>query len=50
TSVIILLTCIFMPPLGAFLLKGCGAEVIIAICLTILGWIPGILYVFWLWL
>lgn len=50
TSLIIVLATVFLPPLGAFLLKGCGAEVVIAICLTILGWIPGIAYVLWLWL
>ncbi|OJJ51708.1 hypothetical protein ASPZODRAFT_12521 [Penicilliopsis zonata CBS 506.65] len=40
---------IILPPLGVFLERGCGADLLINICLTILGWLPGIihaLYVF----
>lgn len=40
---------IFLPPLGVFLLKSCGPEVIMATCLTILGWFPGVIYGVWLW-
>ncbi|CCG84436.1 protein of unknown function [Taphrina deformans PYCC 5710] len=49
-SAIILLTTVFIPPLGVFLLLGCGSEVLIAICLTILGWFPGLIYAVFLWL
>ncbi|BCR84833.1 YqaE/Pmp3 family membrane protein [Aspergillus chevalieri] len=35
---------IILPPLGVFLEKGCGADFLINICLTILGWIPGIIH------
>ncbi|KAJ5390244.1 uncharacterized protein N7496_001312 [Penicillium cataractarum] len=31
---------IILPPLGVFLERGCGADLLINICLTILGWIP----------
>lgn len=33
-----------LPPLGVFLETGCGADFLINICLTILGWIPGIIH------
>jgi uncharacterized membrane protein YqaE (UPF0057 family) len=35
---------IILPPLGVFLERGCGADLLINICLTILGYIPGILH------
>lgn len=50
TSVVILISTVFLPPLAAFLLKGCGHEVIVAICLCILGWFPGIVYAVYLWM
>ncbi|KAF2171190.1 hypothetical protein M409DRAFT_18307 [Zasmidium cellare ATCC 36951] len=33
-----------LPPLGVFLERGCGADFLINILLTILGWIPGIIH------
>ncbi|PTU21317.1 hypothetical protein P175DRAFT_0476252 [Aspergillus ochraceoroseus IBT 24754] len=33
-----------LPPLGVFLERGCGADLLINICLTILGWLPGIIH------
>ncbi|CAI7613269.1 unnamed protein product [Penicillium pancosmium] len=35
---------IILPPLGVFLERGCGADLLINICLTILGWVPGIIH------
>ncbi|XP_024360483.1 salt stress-induced hydrophobic peptide ESI3 [Physcomitrium patens] len=35
---------IFLPPLGVFLRYSIGAEFWICLLLTILGYIPGILY------
>lgn len=49
TSIVIVLACLFLPPLGVLLLDGIGPEFIISICLTILGWIPGVIYAVWLW-
>jgi len=44
-SDIIKIICAFiLPPLGVFLERGCGADLLINILLTILGWIPGILH------
>ncbi|KAJ5137356.1 stress response RCI peptide [Penicillium atrosanguineum] len=36
------------PPLGVFLERGCGADLLINICLTILGWIPGVIHAFYI--
>ncbi|KAK3946022.1 hypothetical protein QBC46DRAFT_370621 [Diplogelasinospora grovesii] len=35
---------IILPPLGVFLERGCGADLLINILLTILGYIPGIVH------
>ncbi|KAN0076972.1 plasma membrane proteolipid 3 [Tylopilus felleus] len=33
-----------LPPLGVFLERGCGADFIINIALTVLGWLPGVVH------
>ncbi|KAJ3561904.1 hypothetical protein NP233_g9906 [Leucocoprinus birnbaumii] len=35
---------VVFPPLGVFLERGCGADLLINILLTILGYIPGIIH------
>ncbi|CAC22612.2 plasma membrane proteolipid Pmp3 [Schizosaccharomyces pombe] len=35
---------IILPPLGVFLERGCGADVIINILLCCLGYVPGIIH------
>ncbi|KAH8785821.1 hypothetical protein F5883DRAFT_92503 [Diaporthe sp. PMI_573] len=35
---------IFLPPLGVFFERGCGADLFINILLTVLGYIPGIIH------
>jgi len=35
---------ILLPPVGVFLERGCGPDLLINILLTILGYIPGILH------
>ncbi|KAJ7973198.1 Hydrophobic protein like, partial [Quillaja saponaria] len=39
-----ILVAIILPPLGVFLKFGCKAEFWISLLLTILGYIPGIIY------
>ncbi|KAL1964129.1 hypothetical protein VTN77DRAFT_7217 [Rasamsonia byssochlamydoides] len=39
-----IIAAIILPPLGVFLERGCGADLLINICLTILGYIPGIIH------
>ncbi|XP_071725499.1 hydrophobic protein RCI2A-like [Rutidosis leptorrhynchoides] len=35
---------IILPPLGVFFKFGCHSEFWICVLLTLLGWIPGIIY------
>lgn len=49
SDIIKIIFAIFIPPVGVFLERGCNADFLINILLTILGYIPGIihaLYVF----
>ncbi|EJP62462.1 hypothetical protein ACQRIT_000281 [Beauveria bassiana] len=39
-----ILLAIILPPIGVLLERGCGADLCINICLTILGYIPGIIH------
>ncbi|KAF3395872.1 Plasma membrane proteolipid 3 [Penicillium rolfsii] len=39
---------IFIPPLGVFLISGCGADFWINVLLTILGYFPGHIHAFYL--
>ncbi|KAI9243616.1 hypothetical protein BDA99DRAFT_530100 [Phascolomyces articulosus] len=43
----LILIIMLLPPVGVFLLKGCGADFWINLCLTILGYIPGHLHGFY---
>ncbi|BBM98707.1 hypothetical protein MPTK1_1g15610 [Marchantia polymorpha subsp. ruderalis] len=43
-SFIDVLLAILLPPLGVFLAFGCASEFWICLLLTILGYIPGIIY------
>ncbi|KAI8638537.1 hypothetical protein BD408DRAFT_311537, partial [Parasitella parasitica] len=44
---VIIITLIF-PPLGVFLMFGCGADFCINLCLTMLGFLPGFVHAFYL--
>ncbi|MBF6096411.1 YqaE/Pmp3 family membrane protein [Nocardia cyriacigeorgica] len=44
TNFLDILIAIILPPLGVFLRFGCGVEFWICLLLTILGYIPGIIY------
>ncbi|KAE8449532.1 plasma membrane proteolipid Pmp3 [Mollisiaceae sp. DMI_Dod_QoI] len=41
------LVAIFIPPLAVFLKRGCAVDFLINVCLTILGWIPGVIHAWW---
>ncbi|KAK8177465.1 hypothetical protein IWX90DRAFT_492202 [Phyllosticta citrichinensis] len=38
------LIALFLPPLPVFSRRGCGADLLISIALTILGWLPGVIH------
>ena len=42
------LLCLFLPPLGALLEFGCGAEFLLNLLLTLLGWFPGVVHAYYL--
>ncbi|CAD0089572.1 UPF0057-domain-containing protein [Aureobasidium namibiae CBS 147.97] len=44
SDIIKIIIAIILPPLGVFLERGCGADLLINILLTILGYIPGIIH------
>ena len=39
---------LFLPPIAVLLQKGVGKELIIDIILTLLGWLPGVVYALYL--
>ncbi|KAL1617844.1 hypothetical protein SLS54_007626 [Diplodia seriata] len=43
SDVLLYFLAIFVPPVPVFIKRGCGADFLISICLSILGWIPGVL-------
>ncbi len=36
-----------MPPLAVFLKHGLGSEFLISLLLTLVGWLPGVIYAFY---
>jgi uncharacterized membrane protein YqaE (UPF0057 family) len=41
SAIFLIIITIFLPPVGVFLIAGCGADLLVNICLTILGYLPG---------
>ncbi|MCJ1440977.1 MAG: hypothetical protein MMC23_001463 [Stictis urceolatum] len=48
SAIIIVLITILLPPVGVFMIAGCGADLFVNICLTLLGYIPGHIHAFYL--
>ncbi|KAL4207667.1 plasma membrane proteolipid 3 [Rhizopus microsporus] len=44
TDICKIIGAVVLPPLGVFLERGCGIDLLINIGLTILGYIPGIIH------
>ncbi|KAK0356684.1 plasma membrane proteolipid Pmp3 [Friedmanniomyces endolithicus] len=42
SDILKIILAVILPPLGVFLERGCGADLIINIVLTCLGYIPGV--------
>ncbi|KAF2269582.1 putative stress response RCI peptide [Lojkania enalia] len=47
-TILLIVVTIFVPPLGVFLIAGCGVDLLINILLTILGYLPGHIHAFYL--
>ncbi|KAF2090601.1 UPF0057-domain-containing protein [Saccharata proteae CBS 121410] len=48
SDVLLYFLALFLPPVPVFLKRGCGADFLINICLTILGWIPGVIHAWYI--
>ncbi|OAF54624.1 hypothetical protein VC83_08841 [Pseudogymnoascus destructans] len=48
SAILVVLITLLFPPAGVFCVAGCGADVLINLCLTILGYIPGHIHAFYL--
>ncbi|KAF2021182.1 UPF0057-domain-containing protein [Aaosphaeria arxii CBS 175.79] len=46
-TILLIIITIFIPPIGVFLVAGCGADLLINILLTILGYFPGHIHAFY---
>jgi len=47
-ALLIIIITIFLPPVGVFMIAGCGADLFVNICLTLLGYFPGHIHAFYL--
>lgn len=47
-AILIVLITILLPPVGVLMVAGCGADFVINICLTLLGYIPGHIHAFYI--
>jgi len=47
-ALLVVLITILIPPVGVFMVAGCGADLFVNICLTLLGYIPGHIHAFYL--
>lgn len=48
SAILLIIITIFLPPVGVYLVAGCGADLLINICLTILGYFPGHIHAFYI--
>ncbi len=48
SDVLLYFLALFIPPVPVFLKRGCGADILINICLWILGWIPGVIHAWYI--
>ncbi|KAJ7031563.1 hypothetical protein C8F04DRAFT_693031, partial [Mycena alexandri] len=44
SDILKIIAAVILPPLGVFLERGCGTDLLINVLLTILGFIPGIIH------
>ena len=47
SDVLLYFLAIFIPPVAVLLKRGCGADLLINIVLTILCWLPGVIHAWW---
>lgn len=47
-AILIVIITLFLPPVGVLMVAGCGADFLINLCLTLLGYIPGHIHAFYI--
>ncbi|TDZ17698.1 Plasma membrane proteolipid 3 [Colletotrichum orbiculare MAFF 240422] len=47
SAIFLILITIVVPPVGVYAVAGCGMDLLVNICLTILGYIPGHIHAFY---
>ncbi|KAM0723583.1 hypothetical protein Q7P37_000570 [Cladosporium fusiforme] len=47
SAIILVLITLLFPPIGVYIVAGCGADLFINICLTILAFLPGHIHAFY---
>ncbi|PKS07954.1 hypothetical protein jhhlp_006566 [Lomentospora prolificans] len=47
SAIIVIVLTLFFPPIGVFAVAGCGMDLFINICLTLLGFLPGTIHAFY---
>ncbi|KAK3813436.1 MAG: hypothetical protein J3Q66DRAFT_46977 [Benniella sp.] len=47
SDIVLFVIAAFLPPLAVLLKEGCGSELVISVALSILGFVPGVLYAWW---
>ncbi|KAF1959996.1 hypothetical protein CC80DRAFT_544449 [Byssothecium circinans] len=48
SDILLYFLAIWVPFVPVFLKRGCGADLLINICLCVLGWIPGIVHAWYI--
>jgi len=48
SAFLLVLITILFPPVGVAIVAGCGADLVINICLTLLGYLPGHIHAFYI--
>ncbi|WP_031427136.1 YqaE/Pmp3 family membrane protein [Flavimarina sp. Hel_I_48] len=46
-SILNIILAILLPPLAVFLTHGLGSKFLICLLLTFVGWLPGVIYAFY---
>ncbi|RFC54080.1 YqaE/Pmp3 family membrane protein [Brumimicrobium aurantiacum] len=46
-SILTIILNLFIPPLSVFLQHGLGGKFLISLLLTFIGWLPGVIYAFY---
>jgi len=45
---LLIILAIILPPIPVLIKRGCGCEFLLSIILTIIGWIPGVIYAWYI--